>query len=138
MSEDVAALAKRVLDHYSKWGLDKENTLDKLVAPVVQACSTVSPNKKTFFGCVNDSFVHTRKKLRVLYNEFKGKQTTPENIEALKEKLNEVCLKNAGVCLGDLNEKLIEACSNLPTMDEVIMCVTEGANFAQLAGMELK
>jgi len=139
MSEDVASLAKRILDHYSKWGLDKQTTLDKLTKPVVMACVKASDNnKKAFFGCINDSYVHTRRKLKAVYDEFRGKKTTPENLEALKERLNEVCLKKAGVCLGDMNEKLVDACSNLPTMDDVIMCVAEGTSFAQLAGKEFK
>lgn len=135
---DIQAVAKKVLDKYSHYGLSKEITLDKLLGRTVQACSTVATTKKQFFGCLNDSQVLTRKKIAGIMDEFRGKPTNEENLQRLKDRLNEICIKGTNNCLGELNEELIKACSNLPTMDEVLECVEEGASYAQLANMDVK
>ncbi len=135
---DIQEVVQKVLKKYSQYGIDEERTLDKLVKPAVLACSTVADSEKKFFGCLNDSFVYTRKKLASIADEFRGAETNEENLNKLKQRLNEVCMKGAGKCLGDLNDELIKACSHLPTMDKVIECVEEGAYYAQLANSNIK
>lgn len=135
---DIEELANKVLSKYSYYGIDEQTTLDKLVKPTVLACSTVAKDKKQFFGCLNDSYVLTRKKLAGVMDEFRGKETNEENLQKLKNRLNEICIKGTNSCLGDLNEELIKACSRLPRMDQVIECIEEGAYFAQLANENVR
>jgi len=137
---NIEELVDKVLQKYSYYGLNdnQDLSLDKLVKNTVLACSTVAKDKKQFFGCLNDSYVLTRKKLASVLDEFRGKETNEENLERLKDRLNEICIKGTNSCLGDLHQELIKACSHLPRMEQVIECVEEGAYYAQLANENVR